>query len=147
MNIIDMGYGVDTSAKSYQYRPDARHYIMENLASKSLKEEYKNFREENEDLNEEEALDVFFNEYEDEETGNCDIEGVLVRCMNENECGGRNVFRYDNYCIYVRNCIPKDEEERSKMLTMEEISVILAKYLNPILKSLVTIESLDIYDQ
>ena len=142
----DFGYGVDLSRKDVKWRPGAAEYFLANLASPSIKEEYAEFREENPELDDEESADAFVDEYEDSETLESGFEAVIVRSINENECGSRDNFIFDDQCIYVGARIPRNHAEKLVMLTLEDIGRLLAKYLDceHILENPVTVETLEI---
>ena len=142
----DFGYGVDLSRKDVKWRPGAAEFFLANLASPSVKEEYAEFREENPELNDEDFADAFVDEYEDSETLESGFEAVIVRSINENECGSRNDFIFDDQCIYVGARIPRNQIEKFAMLTLEDIERLLAKYLDceHILENPVAVETLEI---
>ena len=64
-----------------------------------------------------------------------DFEGLLADVINETEFGTRygesgRTFYLDAGCLAVLATVPKDDEERAKLLTQKEIRDILTKYLN-----------------
>lgn len=141
--IVDFGYGVDMSRT--EFKQDAAKYIIKNFASKEVLGEYEDFCEDNADLVDDGiAEEVFVEEYEDAVSYAPGMCGLIVRCINDNECGGADIFEYDDYCIYLGARIPDNDAEKAKMLTKEDVRRILAKYLNPILKCDVNIEHLQI---
>lgn len=143
--MVDYGYGVDMS--NAKFIDNAAHHLLRNFASAAVKQEFEDFCEDNPELVEDgTAEEVFVDEFEDDITCGSGIEGFIVRCINDNECPHADAFAYSNCCIYVGARIPANAEERAKMLTQEDIQGILAKYLNPILESELTVEFLEIYE-
>ena len=142
---IDFGYGVVMD--NVEFKLDAAKYVLDNFATQEILDEFNEFRKYNDDItDDDEAKEIFVDEYEDPiycEGGIC---GLLVRCINAHECGESHKFAYEDYCIYVGARIPADDDEKSGMLTMDDIRKILAKYLNPILKNNVNVEFLEIHD-
>lgn len=151
----DFGYGADMSRMNF--KQGAAEYIIENLASPRLRKEFEQFCEDckdecevfpstGEDFGMLEQADSFAAEYEDYYC-NTGIEALLVACINDNECGGEEVFFYEDYCIYVPARIPEDDKAKEKMLTQERIREILAKYLNPIITDdSIVVESVETHD-
>ena len=141
--IVDFGYGVDTSR--VEFKQDAAKYILKNFASQDVLDEFEGYCADNADLVEDgTAEEMFVEEYEDSVSYATGICGLIVRCINDNECGGADIFEYDDYCIYLGVRIPTNDAEKAKMLTQEDVRRILAKYLNPILRCDVNIEHLSI---
>lgn len=141
--IVDFGYGVDTSR--VEFKQDAAKYILKNLASQEVLDEFEGYCADNADLVEDgTAEEMFVEEYEDSVSYATGIFGLIVRCINDNECGGADIFEYDDYCVYLGARIPANDAEKAKMLTQEDVRRILAKYLNPILQCDVSIEHLSI---
>lgn len=128
-------------------KPDAAKYVFEHYATDDLRDDFKEFCDENPDLVEDgTAVEVFVEEFEDDITCTSGIEGFLVRCINDAESYKQHEFMYDDYCIYVGARIPEDGSDRQRMLTKADIRRVLAKYLNPILEAEAVVESLEIRD-
>ena len=72
--------------------------------------------------------------YRNKDFGWTGIEGVITDFINEQEFGGAPVFQNDEYAIYVMSFIPRDEKEKAKMPTREQIRKILTTYFSPLLK-------------
>lgn len=144
----NIGYGVDTTKKVYEYRKDAYERFLSDIASKSILEDYREYeteaKSENPEITQEELLDSFFEEWEDS-IGRDGIEQMLCESINERECNGQEKFFYEDYCIYVPADIPVNDAAKAQMLTQEDIQRLLAKYLNPLLEQPVTVEWLDIH--
>ena len=141
--IIDFGYGVDISRT--QFVADAAKYTLEHYATKDILDEFEDYCKEYEDLVEEGiAESCFVEDYMDDVHCVDGIEAILIRCINDNECHGKDVFLYDDYCIYVGARIPANDDEKAELLTTESIRTILAKYLNPILTEPVSVKFLEI---
>ena len=141
--IVDFGYGVDVSRM--QFVTGAAKYILEHYATKDILDEFEDYCKENEDLVEDGVAESSFVEDYMDDTHCVDgIEAILIRCINDNECHGKDVFLYDDYCIYVGARIPANDDDKAALLTMENIRAILAKYLNPILTKSVNVELLEI---
>ncbi len=145
MSIYDYGYGVDMSRA--KFCNNAAQYVMANLASESLKTDLLEFMTDNPELDAEEAVVEFVDSYEDDIHCNTGLEAIIVRCINDNECNGRDEFLYEDHCIYVGARIPRNDADRSAMKTMEEIQSTLAKYLCPnVIETPISIESLEIHE-
>lgn len=142
---IDFGYGVVMD--DAEFKIDAAKYVLDNFATKEILAEFDEFKKDNPDLvDEDEAKVIFVDEYEDHTYYESGICGLLVKCINELECGGEHKFEYQDYCIYVGARIPSDNKEKIKMLTQEDIRKILTKYLNPILEGNVSLGFLEIHN-
>ena len=90
---IDFGYGVDMSR--VQLKPDAAKYVFEHYATDDLRDDFKEFCDENPDLVEDgTAVEVFVEEFEDDITCTSGIEGFLVRCINDAESYKEYEFMY-----------------------------------------------------
>lgn len=140
---IDFGYGVDMSRA--RMKPDAAKYVFEHYATDDLRDDFKEFCEDNPEIVEDgTAVEVFVEEFEDDITCASGIEGFLVKCINDAECKKYSDFIYDDYCIYVGARIPANQTQKASMLTMEDIHKILAKYLNPILETELVVEYVEI---
>ena len=143
--IIDFGYGVDMSKA--KYKPGAHGYVFKHFASSGLLEEYEAFVKSNEDLiRDGEAEEIFVGEFVNEYDYSTGIDAFLVRCINDNEFGGKTFLYYDDYCIYVSARVPEDDEDKKEMLTKERIREILTAYLNPVLEDIVRVETLTIHE-
>ena len=84
----------------------------------------------------EEAESFFdFTEWYENEQLNSGIEAVITDLINDLEFNSKYIFEYDNWAIYVRPYIPKDDDYKDKYPSQEKIRQILNKYINPILKA------------
>lgn len=154
--MADFGYGVDLSSSKVKWKDDSQKQVfLRAIKHKELKDYWDEFlsaiyeNAESEapgfEPSEEDVAD-FVDQYEHETFGWCGAEGMLAEVINLERFDGKDVFAYEDCCLYVGARIPKDDAERQKMPTMEEIQSILAEYLNPLLEELVTVEYLEIHD-
>ena len=143
--IVDFGYGVVLD--DAQTRIEAANYLLDNFATKEILGEFNEFHKRNSDItSNEEAKEIFAEEYEDDTCCESGLFGLLARCINDLECGGDHIFAYKDHCIYVGARIPANDEEKNKILTMSDIRKILVKYLSPLLENDMNFRFLDIND-
>lgn len=153
----DYGYGVDLSASKTHWKNGCEKTVfLQAIKHNELKEYWDAFLEailegpDGLDLPPYEPVDEdiesFVSQFEDRLHGWCGVEGMLAEVINLERFDGRDVFAYEDCCLYVGARIPKDDAERQKMPTMEEIQSIIAEYLYPLLEEPRPLEFLEIHD-
>lgn len=138
------GYGIDITQISYQ--TDFQNRLKEMyMNNEDRKEDYLEYCQDN-NLSPEEAFEDYIDDYENPTMLWDGAEGMLVDIINQDKFDGYEVFRFEDYCIYVAADIPRNEAEKAKMPTEEDIENILREYLNPLIKEPATIEWQRIHD-
>ena len=146
---MEKGYGVITS--KCEYKPNAVLLLREKALENDdiLHAFYVYCENYGFQTNEDDAWVSFVENYDDEViegtliTGS-GFEGLIARVIDDAEFDGDEYFVCEDCCMYVPADIPFDEEEKQKMPTQKDIRTLLAKYMNPLLKSPVVVEWLDI---
>ncbi|MBQ6403308.1 MAG: hypothetical protein IJI27_05330 [Oscillospiraceae bacterium] len=155
--MYDFGYGVDLSTSKANWKDGCEKTVfLKAIKHKELKDYWDAFLEAIQDGPDnlelppheptDEDIETFVDEFEEDLHGWCGVEGMLAEIINLERFDGHDVFAYEDCCLYVGARIPKDDAERQKMPTMEEIQSILAEYLAPLLEEPLPLEFLEIHD-
>lgn len=132
------GYGIVTD--SLKWANNAYETLFSwALKDKDLKEEIEAYYQENrDDYSSAEACFYDFVEdwYENETFLWGGIEGLVTDMINTFEYDGDTVFYYEDCCIYVPAYIPLTKN--SRVITQEDISRVLDKYLSPLVDGIIS---------
>lgn len=140
--MTELGYGIDYSKIEWADNADERIYDL-----LQFKTQYEEYCKDN-DINPLEASSFaeFISDYENGTYLWSGRTGLLCDIINELEFEGDVVFRDEDYCIYVAAYIPKDEADKKKRPTQEQIAKIMEKYLDPLIKGSLDIQWYEIRD-
>jgi hypothetical protein len=141
-------YGVNTDSNIH-WKKDANVLFMGKfyLLTEYGKETYATYCEDGDlDPDDDQSKEDFVDSYENDTYGWYGLEGLIVDYINDYECDHQVVFRHEDSILGVMPTIPANDEERSKILTQEQIRVILATYLTELLEEPVVIDWYDIYE-
>lgn len=132
------GYGIILD--DYELKPNAIMNLYKNLSQEykdflGIDESVKDMQQEDSEADPEDLIEGFIEEYENDKYCWDGVTGFIVDWINFTEFNGRTVFRYEDYCIYVRATLPENEDERNKIPTTERIDEIIKKYVNPYLET------------
>ena len=135
------GYGIDFD--TFKFKKEAGELLEELVMNtEETKEQYLSYSMDRSDYPEmtdeefeDELRDFRIENYENSIYWWGGLEGLLADVINETESGTQNggtgmSFYLDVGCLAVLATIPKDEEERAKLLTQEQIRDILSRYLS-----------------
>ena len=143
------GFGV--ALDQAKFKPNANVLFMNKFYLKHQyeKETYLTYCEDNElDPEQDESKDEFVESYNNDTYCWYGLEGLLTDYINDHECNHSVTFRNEDYCIVVMATIPEDDAAKANMITQEQITKILQKYLSVLLNEhcACNIEWLTIYD-
>ena len=125
------GYGIDTSVVNYK---DDACNILWNMTKDTpwVKEAYENYCEDNNLHKGEESQEAFIKDYErDVFDSSSGIEAFIADYLSN---GNKRPYVYDDYVIHIPATLPKDEEERNKLMTTTEIDKQIIDIFKPIVR-------------
>lgn len=134
MNYEAFGIVLDSSAR---FKDNAAVLFMNlwYLTTEYGQDTYMTYCEDSDlDPSQNESKEAFVDSYENEVYCWDGLEGLITDYINDYECNHEVRFRNEDYCIAVPATVPKNAEERNRMLTQEDIIRILQKYFSALLK-------------